>query len=132
MLSVKDQLSILVELSKADNEVSPKELEMIREIGHLNGLSDKEIENIIKSPAKTIDLKKLPPEQKFYYLYNVVQLMKVDGKVFRSEISFGENVAVNLGYKPGVIIELSSYMSGDPSLASDEVLLKNIANKHLD
>lgn len=64
-------------------------------------------------------------------MYNVVQLMKADGQVFKSEIAFCENVAEKLGYKRKVIGELSSRIYSDPSITGDRELIKAKAQKLL-
>ena len=55
----------------------------------------------------------------------------VDGQVFKSEIVFCEEVAGRLGYKKGVIGELSSKIYSDPSITADRESLKKKAQKFL-
>ena len=61
----------------------------------------------------------------------MVQLMKIDGQVFKSEIVFCEDIAQKLGYKKGVVGELSSRIFSDPSITADRDLLKKKALKYL-
>jgi len=89
------------------------------------------VEELLKSPQPIGNLKTLSDDQKFEYLYNVVQLMKADGQVFKSEIVFCENIAEKLGYKRKVISELSSRIYSDPSITSDRELIKTKAQKLL-
>jgi hypothetical protein len=58
-------------------------------------------------------------------------MMKVDGQVFKSEISFCQDIAERLGYKKGVIAELSSKIFSDPSITSDRDHLKKKTQKYL-
>ena len=58
-------------------------------------------------------------------------MMKTDGQVFKSEITFCENVAAKLGYKRKVIGELSSRIYSDPAITSDRDKLKARAQKYL-
>lgn len=131
MLSVHDQLSLLVRLSKVDNYIAEPETKMIHYLGKLHGLTEDEVETIIDNPRPIGDLMELHPDEKFEYLYNVVQLMKVDGKVFQSEIDFCEKVALKLGYKPGVIADLSAYIYSDPNISTSKKFLRSIADEHL-
>jgi hypothetical protein len=73
----------------------------------------------------------LSDDQKFEYIYSLVQLMKADGKVFQSEIRFCEQVAEELGYSKKVIGELSSRIYSDPSITADRAKLKSRAQKYL-
>ncbi|MGL1885558.1 MAG: TerB family tellurite resistance protein [Reichenbachiella sp.] len=131
MANVKEQLSVLVHLSKADNFIAEPEAKLIHYIGKLNGMTEDDIENIIDNPSAIPDLLGLDPDTKFDYLFNIVQLMKVDGKVFQSEIDFCEKIALKLGYKPGVIADLSAYIYSDPNINTSRPFLRSIADEHL-
>ncbi|MDH5366679.1 MAG: TerB family tellurite resistance protein [Cyclobacteriaceae bacterium] len=129
---VKEQLKILVKLAASDNEVADKEARLIHMIAHVNGISKEEVDSMLKDPSTSIgDLSTLTDDQKFEYLYNVVQLMKVDGQVFKSEIVFCEEIAEKLGYKKGVVGELSSRIFSDPSITADREMLKKKAQKYM-
>ncbi|MBU2914740.1 hypothetical protein [Reichenbachiella agariperforans] len=131
MSKVTEHLSLLVRLSKVDNFIAEPEAKMIHYIGSLHGMESNEIELIIDNPLPITDLHDLQPETKFEYLFNVVQLMKVDGKVFQSEIDFCEKIAMKLGYKPSVIADLSAYIYSDPNISTNRDFLRSIADEHL-
>lgn len=131
MLPVEEQISILVHLSMADKYLADEESTLIHRIGERNGLSSEEVELIIDNPRPIPRLKDLPPDEKFDYLFNVIQLMKVDGKIYQSEIHFCERVAMALGYKPGVIADLSAYIYTDPNINTKKSFLRSIADQHL-
>lgn len=121
---VRNQLNTLVQIAKIDGHTAEKEIRFIKIIGKVNGFSDEEMDEIIRNPEPVDDLGVLTDDQKFEYLYSVVQLMKADGQVFKSEIAFCEDLAVQLGYDKKVIAELSSKIYSDPSITSDRELLK--------
>lgn len=131
MSNVQEQLSVLVHLSKVDNFIAEPEAKLIHYIGNLNGMTADDIEKIIDNPLSIPNLYKLAPEEKFDYLFNIVQLMKVDGKVFQSEIDFCEKIALKLGYKAGVIADLSAYIYSDPNISTNKNYLRSIADEHL-
>ncbi len=131
MLPVEDQISLLVHLSKVDKFVASEESELIHKIGKRGGLSEDQVENIIDNPKPLKNLHDLPPDEKFTYLFDIIQLMKVDGKIYQTEIEFCEKVAVKLGYKPGVIADLSAYIYSDPSINTSRSYLRSIADQHL-
>lgn len=130
-IDVKQQLSLLVHLSRIDNFIAEPESKMIHYLGSLHKLAEDDIETIIDNPMPIPDLHDLPPDTKFEYLFNIVQLMKVDGKVFQSEIDFCEKIALKLGYKPGVIADLSAYIYSDPTINTNKTFLRNIVDEHL-
>lgn len=129
---VKEQLNVLIQLAASDNEVDQKEAKLIKTIGVSNGVSEEEVNEMLKNPARPIgDLSTLTDDQKFEHLYHIVQLMKIDGQVFKSEIVFCENIAERLGYKKGVIGELSTKIFSDPAITADREHLRKKTQKYL-
>ncbi|MEJ2006535.1 MAG: TerB family tellurite resistance protein [Cyclobacteriaceae bacterium] len=129
---VQERLNVLIQLAASDNQVAEKEARLIHMIGQSNGLSRDEINEMLGNPSRPIgDLSTLSSEQKFEHLYQIVQMMKVDGQVFKSEISFCQDIAERLGYKKSVIAELSSKIFSDPSITADRDHLKKKTQKYL-
>jgi hypothetical protein len=100
-------------------------------IGKANGMSKDEVDAMLKKPQPIGNLSTLTEDQKFENLYHLIQLMKSDGQVFKSEIHFCEHVAEKLGYKKGVVAELSSRIYSDPTITADRKLLMDRAHKFL-
>ena len=128
---IKEQLNVLINLAASDNKVADKEAKVIHVIGKANGLSKEDIEKMLKSPQPIGDLSMLSEDQKFENLYYLIQLMKSDGQVFKSEVHFCEQIAEKLGYKKGVVAELSSRIYSDPTITSDRNMLMERAHKFL-
>ena len=128
----RKQLNTLVQLGSVDGLMSEKEVRIVKLLGKVNGMSEEEINDVIENPQPKEDLNLLSDDQKFEYIYSLVQLMKADGQVFKSEIAFCENVARELGYKKSVIGELSSRIYSDPAITSDREKLKEKAQKYLE
>lgn len=118
------QLNVLSQLAYSDQEISDQEKQFIMIIGKANGVTEERIDEIIRNPEPIGDLNTLTDDEKYEYLYNIVQLMKIDGKVYKSEIVFCQEMAEKLGYKKKVISELSSYIYSDPSITTDREALK--------
>lgn len=127
---IKDQLNILVQLATSDGIIAEKELRLIRTIAEAHELSNEEIDELIKDPKPIANLEYLSEDQKFEFLYNVIQLMKADGQVFKSEIVFCEDMAERLGYNRKVVAELSSKIYSDPTITADRDSLKEKAKKY--
>jgi uncharacterized tellurite resistance protein B-like protein len=126
---IKDQLNVLINLAASDNTVAEKEAKVIHMIAKANGISKDEVDAMLKKPSPIGSLDTLTEDQKFENLYHLIQLMKSDGQVFKSEIHFCEQVAERLGYKKGVVAELSSRIYSDPSITSDRKMLMDRAHK---
>lgn len=128
---VKDQLNVLINLAASDSTVAEKEAKVIHIIAKANGIPKDEVDEMLKKPKPIGNLDTLTEDQKFENLYHLIQLMKSDGQVFRSEIHFCEQVAEKLGYKKGVVAELSSRIYSDPSITADRKMLMDRAHKFL-
>ncbi|HRE66238.1 MAG TPA: TerB family tellurite resistance protein [Cyclobacteriaceae bacterium] len=128
---IKEQLNVLINLAASDRTVGEKEAKVIHLIGKANGLSKDEIETMMKTPKPIGDLSAFSEDQKFENLYHLIQLMKSDGQVFKSEIHFCEQIAEKLGYKKAVVGELSTRIYSDPTITADRKLLFERAHKFL-
>ena len=128
---IKEQLNVLINLAASDSKVAEKEAKVIHMIGRANGMSKDDIDNMMKAPRPIGDLSAFTEDQKFENLYYLIQLMKSDGQVFKSEVHFCEQIAEKLGYRKAVVAELSSRIYSDPTITSDRKLLMDRAHKFL-
>ncbi len=128
---VKDQLNVLINLAASDNTVAEKEAKVIYMLGKANGIPKEEVDAMMQKPKPIGSLESFTEDQKFENLYHLIQLMKSDGQVFKSEIHFCEQVAEKLGYKKGVVAELSSRIYSDPTITADRKMLMDRAHKFL-
>ena len=128
---IKEQLNVLINLAASDKSVAEKEAKVIHMIGKVNGVSKDEIDAMLKNPKPIGDLNTFTEDQKFENLYLLIQLMKSDGQVFKSEIHYCEQIAERLGYKKGVVAELSSRIYSDPTITADRKMLIERAHKFL-
>jgi uncharacterized tellurite resistance protein B-like protein len=126
---IKEQLNVLINLAASDRTVGEKEAKVIHMIGKANGLTKDEVEAMMKTPKPVGDMSTLTEDQQFENLYHLIQLMKSDGQVFKSEIHFCEQMAEKLGYKKAVVSELSSRIYSDPTITADRKLLLDRAHK---
>lgn len=127
----KAELNVLINLAASDNSVAEREAKLIHMIGKANGISTEEINQMLKNPKPIANFSALTSDQKFEHLYYLIQLMKMDGQVFRSEVIFCEQMAEKLGYKKGVVGEVSQHVYSDPSITADREMVKRKADKYL-
>jgi hypothetical protein len=99
-------------------------------VGKANGVAEEEIDNLFDNPEPLPPILQMSEDEKFEYLYNVVQLMKIDKEIYLSEIKYCEEVAEKLGFKKAVIAELSSKIYSDPSITSNKDSLKKAVLKY--
>lgn len=127
----KAELNVLINLAASDKTVADRESKLIQTIAKANGISKEEVDQLLSNPQPIGSINSLTNDEKFEHLYFLIQLMKMDGQVFRSEIVFCEHIAEKLGFKKGVVAEVSQHVYSDPSITADRDMIKQKAIKYL-
>ena len=122
----KSHLKVLMHLALADGEFDQKEEEFIRKMGHANGLEQDEIELLMSEAVNEPipDLSILNDDEKFDYMYSLVQLMRVDGKLHKEEINFCVKITELLGYAEQALFEFITATYSDPRESFNKDLIK--------
>ncbi|SNS45766.1 hypothetical protein SAMN05421640_0229 [Ekhidna lutea] len=134
--NIKNHLKALIQLSIIDRDFGQPEKSYVYTIGKANRVPEKEIDVLVGEVLNTkenseVNFQGLLSEERFDYLYDVIQLMKIDGEVFLTEIRYCEDVAEKLGYDKKVVKKMSSRIYGDPSITGNREALMKEANKYL-
>lgn len=127
----KSELNILINLAASDSTIEEREAKLIHMVGKANGLTKEEVDELIKNPQPIGTISALTSDEKFEHLYYLIQMMKMDGQVFKSEITFCEQIAEKMGYKKGIVAELSQHIYSDPSITADREMLRKKAEKFI-
>lgn len=133
-MSILIQLDHLIRLALVDHDFSLQERQQIMAVAKANKIPEEEVNNLIEQHLNSkeeiaMEIPSLSSDERFEYLYNIVQLMKIDSEIFLSEIRFCENMAVKLGYNKKVISELSKRIYSDPTITADRDRLRKIVEK---
>lgn len=134
MNNFKTHLESLLQLAICDHRFAKAEETLIYSIGKANKIPEQEIrdmiqDNLVRKEVSELNFGMLTFDEKFEYLYNIVQLMKIDHEVFLSEIRFGEALAEKLGFNKGVIRAMSTRVFSDPSITADREQLRLTVKK---
>jgi uncharacterized tellurite resistance protein B-like protein len=127
----KAELNVLIHLAASDRTVAERESKLIHLIAKANGISKDDVDVLLNNPKPIGDINSLTADEKFEHLYQLIQLMKMDGQVFRSEVVFCEQIADRLGFKKAVVAEISQHVYSDPSITADRDMVKTKALKFL-
>jgi hypothetical protein len=100
------QLKLLINLARIDGAVAEREQKYIANIGLANGIPTEAIAPLFDQDHKIIIPSNLTPDQKFEYIFSLVQLMKIDERLYQEEIRYCSKVASKLGYDESVMFEL--------------------------
>lgn len=125
-----NQLKLLINLAYVDGGVGEKEETYIYNIGAANGISSETIRPLLSSTHDTIVPNDLNNDQKFNYILSLVQLMKIDERLYVEEIRYCSKVAARLGYDHAVMFDLMLHVKGVMG-ANELEELKKLTAKYL-
>ncbi|MBI3218060.1 MAG: TerB family tellurite resistance protein [Bacteroidetes bacterium] len=129
-MALLEQLKLLVNLSRIDGEMAEREKSYITNIGKANGFPESSVSTLFYNSHEVIIPDNLTPDQKFNYIFSLVQLMKIDERLYKEEIKFCSSVASRLGYSEQAMFELMLNVK-NTSDASELESLKQLVEKHL-
>ncbi|MDE0472092.1 MAG: TerB family tellurite resistance protein [Ekhidna sp.] len=115
---------MLAQLARVDGVITQEEIDFIKEIGKANSMSNQEISDAFENPLIIEGLKLLNDDQRYDFLYNVIQLMKIDGRIYKEEIRYCAKIASKLGYDEDVLREMMLKIYKDPHITTDRETLK--------
>ena len=124
MENFKNHLRALIQLAMSDNTFDKEEKLMIYAIAKANKIPEEEVdalvkENIQKKGEVEISFSALSYEEKFEFLYNIIQMMKIDSEVYLSEIRYCQELAAKLGFDKKVVKKMAARVYSDPSISTN-------------
>ena len=105
-MSAINQMKLLVSLAQIDGYVAEREQNYIRNIGLANNIDSSEIDLLFERSHQLVVPQDLNDEERFNFLFSLVQLMKIDERMYKEEMMFCSKIAANLGYDQQVMFEL--------------------------
>ncbi|MCV9388259.1 tellurite resistance TerB family protein [Reichenbachiella ulvae] len=121
---IKKQITALVNMAKSDDNMDDRELALIYRIGDAHKISRDEIQEIIAHPGKIGSVDELDPDEKFEFLYSIIQLMKIDDEIFNEEVEYCNMIADKLGYSYGAVMEMYPQVHKNLVIKSEKKALK--------
>lgn len=126
------RMKLLINLAKVDGQIADKEKNHLITIGRANGIYPDEIYPLFTQNHHVVVPEDLSADEKFDLLFSLVQLMKLDERMYREEIMFCGQVAAKLGYDKHVMFELLSHVRSGRMEANEVDDLKQIVQKFLE
>jgi uncharacterized tellurite resistance protein B-like protein len=125
-----EQLKLLINLARIDGDVAEKERKYISNIGVANHITVESISPLFKQDHELIVPANLNTDQRFAYLLSLVQLMKIDERLYKEEIKYCSKVAAKLGYDENVIFDMMLHVRSEMQ-ASETAALQKLTQKYL-
>ena len=125
------QMKLLISLAQIDGTVAEREKNYIVNIGRANGIYPDEVSSLFGQRHELIVPQNLTADQKFDYIFSLVQLMKIDERMYKEEILFCSKIAASLGYDQMVMFDLMLHVKA-AAMHDDEVTaLRKLTEKYL-
>jgi uncharacterized tellurite resistance protein B-like protein len=102
----KSHIKNLIAMAQADGYFDQIEYEFLLQIARKHKLSEKNIEEVKNQPEKVSLNVPDNHEVKFHQLYDLVNMMMIDGVVHNNEVRLCRNLAEQLGYHPDKVSDL--------------------------
>lgn len=128
---VLDHLKLLVSLAQVDGKVADRERNYIVNIARANGIYPDEVARLFEKDHQLIVPEGLSRDEKFDCIYSLVQLMKIDERMYQEEIRFCSDVATRLGYDQQALFELMLQVKTTSMNAEELADLKKLTAKFL-
>jgi hypothetical protein len=130
-MAALNQMKLLISLAQIDGKVAIRERNYIINIGRANGFYPDEIEPLFDQRHDLIVPKDLTDTDKFKYVFSMVQLMKIDERMYKEEIMFCSTIASSLGYQKQVMFDLMLHVKGTEMAEHEIKELKGLTEKYL-
>ena len=125
------RMKLLINLAKIDGQVADKEKNYLINIGRANGIYPDEIYPLFTQSHEVLVPADMTDDQKFDLIFSLIQLMKLDERMYREEIAFCGQVASRLGYDKQAMFELLSQVKSAGMDASELDSLKKLTQNFL-
>lgn len=125
------QIKLLISLSQVDGVVAGPEKSFILSMGKAYGISEETLETLLSQRHIPVVPENLSHQEKFECILSLVQLMKVDERVYKEELLFCSKIATVLGYEKQVIAELMVHAKASDMTAEEISSLRVLTDKYL-
>ncbi len=125
------QLKLLITLARADGSIGDLEKNYIINIGRANQVYPDEVEPLFAQQHAGVVPDNLTNDQKFEYIFSLVQLMKIDERMYKPELQFCSKVATRLGYQQQAMFDLLLHVRSDTMAQAEKEELKRSLEKYL-
>ena len=123
----RKQLNILIQLAQADKHFSDKERELIYNLARKKNFPSDGVRELIREPEPIGSFGARSENQRFDYLYNCIDLMLIDQKIFDSELLFCHNIAIKLDFKKSVVEYLKDHIHNSDYEQLKQVVMRDYA-----
>lgn len=107
---LKNQFLSLYAIAVADDNIDPRELKFLYDLGQQKGISQEDMDQLLLNPAKEILNKPETLSEKIEYLYMAAGMILADGIIDKREKLLFRSICQRMGFLEENIPELMDFM----------------------
>jgi len=104
--TAKSHMRNLIEIAAADGNLASEEQRLLEYAAQRNNISASQLKNIQDATSKIRFEVPVNEEEKFFQLYDLVQMMTVDKNIHGEELRLCEIFAIKFGYRKEIVREM--------------------------
>lgn len=121
----------LVQLAKADGKITKSESGLLIKIGERNGVSADEVFEMVDASDDFFFKKPQTDTQRFDQLFDLVEMLKINGNVRQVELSYTIEIAEKMGIRKAVAWILVQSLIDGMALGLTKEEIKERASEYL-
>lgn len=126
-----NKLKLLISLAQIDGAVAAREKTFILNIARANDLPADEVEPLFERSHALVIPENLDANDRFSYLLSMVQLMKIDERMYKEELLFCTKMAENLGYEAQAMFDMLLHVRASDMTDDEKAALKASVQKYV-
>ncbi len=130
-MSALAQMKLLVSLAQIDGSVAEREKSYIRTIGVAYKIDSEDIEPLFDRRHELLVPENMTEDERFNFIFSLVQLMKIDERMYKEEILFCSTIATKLGYDKEVMFDLMLHVKSATMKDEEVNELRALVRSHL-
>ena len=127
----KGNIKNLIALAKADGVIADSELKYLYAAGKKLGMKEDEVNAAIRDSSKIEYKMPANDSDRFDHLFELIEMMLIDGAIEENEIDFCIEVSENLGFKKSIVGVLVRKVSVGIQNGMDKDAIKKEAQAYL-
>lgn len=127
----KSHIMNLIKLAKADGIISRQESNLLIQIGERNGISAAEVFEMVEVSDDFFYKKPANDSERFDQLFDLVEMMTIDGIVDEKEMAYTVEVAEKMGIRKAVAWILVDRLIDGINSGKKKATLKMYASEYL-
>ncbi|MBL7968731.1 MAG: hypothetical protein JNK09_17115 [Prolixibacteraceae bacterium] len=128
----KEHFIHLIQIANADGKIDDAEMQMLYRMGSKLGLTQTEVDDLLKSTGKSAYIPPYELSKRFEQLYDVIKMVYADGEIDDKEMKMASALAIKSGFaEEDLSVLLSVLVEGIKAGEDEEDLFNRFRKKRM-